>query len=525
MKKILVLVQNYPNNEGGVALMYVHVRNKYYIQHNIDVTVLNFSSHNDYIIENIKVITEDTYKKENKKYDVVVSHAANIRNHYRFLKKYENRFEHMIFFFHGHEVVKINEVYPEPYDYMKKNNWIRLQAQNCYDWFKLSLWHKYYKKIAYKTDFIFVSNWLYNEFQKYVKLSFNDLKGHVHIINNSVGKVFEDNSYRYDGDKKYDFITIRSYMDDSKYCVDLVDELAKKYPDYQFLIIGRGQYYKMHKIPSNVVWIDKFLNHDEIMSYIDQSKCGLLLTREDTQGVMTCELAEYGIPVITSDIEVCKEICGDLCNVSRIQNDIEKIDLKKVYETLIKNVPYEKQGKFSYQNTVKKEERLLGGRSKTFDFITIRNNMDSSTYCIDLVCKLAENNPNFSFLIIGKGTFFRNRCKPNNITWIDKYLKHEDILNCVNHARCALMPTRRDTQGVMSCELVTYGIPLITSDLPVCREIFGKIPTVAFMNNDIRNENLSQLYLNLLKKSRAEIDMFGYSNTVKREENIIKMEY
>ena len=362
MKKILVLVQNYPNNEGGVALMYVHVRNKYYIQHNIDVTVLNFSSHNDYIIENIKVITEDTYKKENKKYDVVVSHAANIRNHYRFLKKYENRFEHMIFFFHGHEVVKINEVYPEPYDYMKKNNWIRLQAQNCYDWFKLSLWHKYYKKIAYKTDFIFVSNWLYNEFQKYVKLSFNDLKGHVHIINNSVGKVFEDNSYRYDGDKKY-------------------------------------------------------------------------------------------------------------------------------------------------------------------DFITIRNNMDSSTYCIDLVCKLAENNPNFSFLIIGKGTFFKNRCKPNNITWIDKYLKHEDILNNVNHARCALMPTRRDTQGVMSCELVTYGIPLITSDLPVCREIFGKIPTVAFMNNDIRNENLSQLYLNLLKKSRTEIDMFGYSNTVKREENIIKMEY
>lgn len=362
MKNILVLVQNYPNNDGGVALMYVHVRNKYYIQHNIDVTVLNFSSHNDYIIENIKVITEDTYKKENKKYDVVVSHAANIRNHYRFLKKYENRFEHMIFFFHGHEVVKINEVYPEPYDYMKKNNWIRLQAQNFYDWFKLSLWHKYYKKIAYKTDFVFVSNWLYNEFKKYVKLSDNDLKGHVHIINNSVGKVFEDNSYRYNGDKKY-------------------------------------------------------------------------------------------------------------------------------------------------------------------DFITIRNNMDSSTYCIDLVCKLAENNPNFSFLIIGKGIFFRNRCKPNNITWIDKYLKHEDILNCVNHARCALMPTRRDTQGVMSCELVTYGIPLITSDLPVCREIFGKIPTVAFMNNDIRYENLSQLYLNLLKKSRTGIDMFGYSNTVRIEENIIKMEY
>ncbi len=359
MKKILVLVQNYPNNNGGVALMYVHVRNKYYIKHNIDVTVLNFSSSNDYIIDNIKVITEDTYKKEYVKYDVVVSHAANIKNHYRFLKKYDDKFEHMIFFFHGHEVLMVNEVYPKPYDYMKKNNWLRIQAQNCYDRFKLSLWHKYYKKIAYKSDFIFVSNWLYNKFQKYVKLSADDLKENIHIINNSVGKVFEENSYNYDSEKKYDFITIRSYMDDSKYCIDLVDELAIKYPEYRFLIIGRGKYYKIHKIPSNVVWIDKFLSHDEIMIYINQSQCGLLLTREDTQGVMTCELAEYGIPVITSDIAVCEEICGDLCNVSRIQNKIEKVDLKNVYEKLIENEPYKKQGKFSYDNTVIKEEKII----------------------------------------------------------------------------------------------------------------------------------------------------------------------
>ena len=74
MKKILVLVQNYPDNDGGVALMYAHVRNKYYIQHDIDVTVLNFSSHDDYNIDNIKVITEDTYKKENKKYSCISDH-------------------------------------------------------------------------------------------------------------------------------------------------------------------------------------------------------------------------------------------------------------------------------------------------------------------------------------------------------------------------------------------------------------------------------------------------------------------
>lgn len=62
------------------------------------------------------------------------------------------------------------------------------------------------------------------------------------------------------------------------------------------------------------------------------------------------------------------------------------------------------------------------------------------------------------------------------------------------------MLTRRDTQGVMSCELVTYGIPLIMSDLPVCREIFGKIPSVAFINDERKSENFSQIYVNILKK-------------------------
>lgn len=57
MKKILVLVQDYPNNNGGVALMYVHVRNKYYIQHNIDVTVLNFSSVDDYVSLSVNIST------------------------------------------------------------------------------------------------------------------------------------------------------------------------------------------------------------------------------------------------------------------------------------------------------------------------------------------------------------------------------------------------------------------------------------------------------------------------------------
>ena len=101
------------------------------------------------------------------------------------------------------------------------------------------------------------------------------------------------------------------------------------------------------------------MSHEEIMDYINESKCGLLLTREDTQGVMTCELAEYGIPVITSNIDVCKEICNDLTNVRMVPNIISKIDLTSVFRDLLAKVPYKKQGKFSYENTVKLEENLI----------------------------------------------------------------------------------------------------------------------------------------------------------------------
>lgn len=119
-KKILVLTADYPDGSGGVSLMYVHIRNKYYIQHGINVTVLNFKTNLNYEIDGVRVISLKSYQDSGEQYDVLVAHAANLRNHYLFLKKYDRRFTHMVFFFHGHEILKINEVYPTPYDYVKK---------------------------------------------------------------------------------------------------------------------------------------------------------------------------------------------------------------------------------------------------------------------------------------------------------------------------------------------------------------------------------------------------------------------
>ena len=328
MKKILVLVESYPNNEGDISLMFVHVRNLYYIKHNIDVTVLNFKAQYDYKIDNIDVITENTYNKANEKYDVVISHAANIKKHYRFLIKNNKKIKYMIFFFHGHEIVRINEVYPEPYYYMKKNNRLMIYIQNCYDKIKCLLWHRYYKRVAYKSQFIFVSKFLYDEFQKYIKLSYDNLYRHVHIINNSVGQIFEQNKYNIDNPKIYNFITIRNDMDSSIYCIDLICKLAERNPHFKFLIIGKGNFFKYVNRPENITWIDAFLNHQDMLSYIDKSKCALTLTRRDTQGVMSCELATYGIPLITSDLPVCKEIFRNVPNVFFMSNEYQLLIMK-----------------------------------------------------------------------------------------------------------------------------------------------------------------------------------------------------
>lgn len=359
--KVLVAVVDYPNNDGNRSMMFVHVRNQYYRENGVDVSVLNFSAKQNYEIDGIRVITFSYYKKNiDFNYDVLISHAANIRNHYRFLKKYEKNFEKLLFFFHGHEVLKLNEVYPAPFKFFKQASKPRKVFQNLYDSFKLKLWNKYYTKITYKSQFIFVSNWLYQKFLMYTKIDPIKIDYHVSIIHNSVAKVFEENKYQYDTEKEYDFITIRSHMDESKYCVDIVNELAKNNSDLKFLLVGKGEIFNHIKKEKNITWINMTLKHEEMLNLMNSSKCGLLPTRQDTQGVMTCEMATFGLPVITSNIDVCHEICGELQNVNFIDNNNMKVDLNSMLKKLIEKGPYQVNKKYYSINTTMYELKILG---------------------------------------------------------------------------------------------------------------------------------------------------------------------
>ena len=357
--RVLVLAADYSHPNGKIKLHYIHMRNIEYVRHGIEVTVINFRAGVSYSLDGIPVITLKDYQSGNREYDVLICHAPNIRNHYLFLKRYQKRFSKLIFVFHGHEVLKLNTIYPKPFPFLKSASFLRKTARNLYDSVKLRLWRYYLPKLAEKSRFVFVSRWILREFTRFTGLSPEKLMDHCLVISNAVGSVFETQSYDCNSEKEYDFFTLRSDMDLSKYGVDIVNELAVNNPELKFLLVGRGTFFSHVKKSDNLTWIEGALPHSEIIGYLDRCSCGLMPTRQDTQGLMSCEFAAYGIPLITSDIQVCREVLGGMENVALIPNGDAAVRLAPILKKLTSGVPYVKDKRYFAENTVMKEIGLI----------------------------------------------------------------------------------------------------------------------------------------------------------------------
>ncbi len=318
--KILIAVADYPDNKGKVTLMYIHTRNLYYVTKGIEVVVLNFKTNEDYVKDGIKVISLRTYQEHKEKYDILILHAANIRNHYLFLKKYEKNFRRLIFFYHGHEVLRCNKVYSKPYPYVRTNK-IKELIQDIYDTFKLNIWRYYLPKVVKKSHFIFVSGWMKEEFHKWTRIKESIIEGHWSITYNSIGEEFEKEKFDSLILKEFDFCTIRNNLDGSKYSIDIVNKLAQQTPKRKFVVVGKGEFFNHNIKAPNITWINKTMNHSEIINLLQKSRFALMPTRTDSQGLMMCEMAAFGIPLITSNIPVCHEIFEDFENVYLIDNN------------------------------------------------------------------------------------------------------------------------------------------------------------------------------------------------------------
>ncbi|MDO7204768.1 hypothetical protein Q5M85_12075 [Paraclostridium bifermentans] len=156
--KVLILTTDYPHPNGYVSQYFIHTRNKEYVKKEWIYLYYLFLQKEDYSIDGVNVFTYDTFKNklEDTKYDILASHAPNIRQHYIFLKKNNRKFKKIVFFFHGHEVLKSSQIYPEPYPYMKKQSFIYNRLGDIYDSIKLRLWNRFFNEHTEKCEFVFV---------------------------------------------------------------------------------------------------------------------------------------------------------------------------------------------------------------------------------------------------------------------------------------------------------------------------------------------------------------------------------
>ena len=352
MYRYLIVVEDYPNLCGGKALMYVHTRCIAYMQAGMSITVLNFSSEKEYTIDGIRVIPVHEFIKN--EYEILIMHAPNIRHHFVFLLRYGKFFKGIVLFFHGHEIVKINKVYPKNYRFNSVK--CRMLIQNVYDWFKLSCWRYYLPTIRNRLSIVFVSSLLQSDFDRFVHIKKSKMPKTVLVINNGIGLEFEINKYNLDSSKEYDFITIRSNLDSSVYCIDLLCSIANNNPDKKFLLIGRGSFFAYNKKPDNITLVNAVADHRQLIEFLNSARAAIMLTRRDSQGLMACEIASFGMPMITSNISICHEMLGGFPNVLFVDNEkVASIDLSRI------TVPcsYFNNTRFYQENTVDKEIRLL----------------------------------------------------------------------------------------------------------------------------------------------------------------------
>lgn len=361
--KILVLVQDYPSIKNKYAMNYVHTRNLEYVKHNLDILVLSFAAPVSYEYEGIKVISLEDFKRRHNQtnFNLVISHAPNLRNHIKFLKAYDDNFKKILFFIHGHEVMRMSKYYPEPYPYQKTNG-LKELARDGYDLFKLRILRGYFTDMFKKdkVKIIFVSNWMRDVFYENIPISQQLLTANSYIVSNSMNTVFLEKSYSLNEPVKADFITIRP-LDNPKYAVDLVVELAEKHPNLTFHLYGKGEFFSHNIKPDNVEVFQEYFDPDDMAERMNHYRCALLPTRLDAQGVLMCEAATYGMPLVTSNLPICKEMLGNFNNIFYFDNNKLDIDLDKTLNSInlagtgSNNI----KETFSSENTILKELEII----------------------------------------------------------------------------------------------------------------------------------------------------------------------
>lgn len=362
MKKVLVLCEDYPSDSHPYKMAWAHTRNVAYSKAGFDVTVCSFSARGGYSFQGVKIITEEALTMmQIDSYDIFVSHSPNIRNHLRLLAKV--RAKPIVLFCHGTESLYVNHDYCEPYPFMKEAFSKRL-IRSIYDFLKMHLLRYFVTANRSRVHVVFVSDWMRKKFFKNVG-DLDVIGVRYSIVNNPLWDDFYHRNYieEVSGAYSADFITLRR-LDFSKYAIDQVVSFAEANPQYKFHIVGEGEYFENYKKPDNVTVFNRHVAQTDLANFLLNYRCALMPTRVDAQGVMVCEMAVFGMPVITSDIAVCHEMLDGFSNVAFLNSHEFQSSFTEDRLPVGSSSKYNK-ARFSYSSTVAKEVELLHNMIET----------------------------------------------------------------------------------------------------------------------------------------------------------------
>lgn len=355
--RILVLTTAYPTPANIYQQAFVRARVRGYHERGYQVRVVSFSTKVNYELDGVGVETIGSWSGRDLRehFDIVVSHAPNLRGHLLFLHRHRHVLPPVAFTFHGHETLVINRRYPPPYPW-KRHRWFAVQhiLQNIYDRIKLKILQTVIERLRRqkKVLLIYVSHAFRAMALDDIGLPKSKWDDISLVIPNPVGLGIKQGSHR-PSELLGDFLTIRP-LDVSKMAVDLVVECARQNPAHTFHIYGEGEALKHLATPPNVVHFPGFIENDDIPQLLNRYRAALMPSRCDAQGVMMCEMAVTGMPVVGSDIAAHREALREFPRTGFLDNSNPRFDAERFLQETA-NLPHSDSKVFDQQTIISAE--------------------------------------------------------------------------------------------------------------------------------------------------------------------------
>lgn len=304
--KLLIIDNDYPNENNLYGDVFVHVRVKKYKQY-FDCLIVSMQAQKDFVYEGIQVKSCKTTKDLNHeiiqyKPDVVLIHFILKIFIEKIIPYHKLPF---IIWVHGYEALGW---YRRLFNY----SWKNFFSRSFFSMVKTNMLQlRSLRKLIHKSNsgeniqFVFVSKWM----KKICELdTFTKVKKASIIPNPIDVKIFNYNPKNLEQRKR--ILMIRPFHT-KKYATDIAIAAIIKlsalpfFKDLHFTIIGKGKMYDKQIKPikhfSNIVFINRFLTQQEIKMYHDEHGVFLCPTRQDAQGVSMCEAMSSGLIPITSN--------------------------------------------------------------------------------------------------------------------------------------------------------------------------------------------------------------------------------